>query len=72
MSADGGDPAVGFGGLRVGLAAVVRPDGFAAGLPGPEAAVHIGDDGLILVAGDPAGLLAVRQADGCRAGRVLV
>ena len=72
MSADGGDPAVGFGGLRVGLVlVVVRVHGFAAGLPGPDAAVPAGDDGLAGAAGDPAGFLAVGQAHGNRIGRAV-
>ena len=67
----GGDPVTCSNGLHVSLAPVVRPDGFAAGFPGPDAAVRAGDDGLVLVAGDPAGFLAVRQADGNRIGRAV-
>ena len=71
MCAGGGDPAVGFGGLHVLLAPVVRAHRFAAGLPGPEAAVRTGDDGLAVVAGDPVGFHAFRQAGGCYFGRAV-
>ena len=42
---------------------VVRSDGLAVGLPRPDAAVRSSDHGLVLVAGYPAGMCAVRQTD---------
>ena len=68
MPADGGDSAAGFDGLHVLPAPVVRALGRLAGLPGPDAAVRAGDDGLVLVGGDPAGLRAAGQADRGHAG----
>ena len=63
MPADGGDPAAGCGGLYILMISVVRALGGFARLPGPDAAVLAGDDGLVLVGGGPAGFHAFGQAD---------
>ena len=67
LSVDGGDPAGGFGGLRILLVLVVRALGGFSGLPGPDAAVLASDHSLLLVGCNPAGFQAFRQADGCEA-----
>ena len=67
LSVDGGDPAGGFGGLRILLVLVVRALGGFSGLPGPDAAILAGDHSLLLVGCNPAGFQAFRQADGCEA-----
>ena len=68
LPADGGDPAVCKDGLRVWLVPVVGAHGCFAGLPCPDVALPVGDDGLVLVCRDPACFHALRRADGCRVG----
>ena len=53
------------------LVPVVSSGGCLAGLPGPEVAVRVGDDGLAVIGCDRVGFHAFRQADRCGAGRVV-